>query len=58
MDPDETLRLYNQAIAEACDLVDGEAIAACNAFLEAAQHMENLFGWLKAGGFAPDWARA
>lgn len=55
MDPNVTLRLYREAIARAHELCDGEAIAACDAFLEAEQHMGNLLGWLGDGGFAPDW---
>lgn len=58
MDPDEALRLYNQSITEACDLVEGEAVSACDHFLEATQHMTELLEWLKSGGFAPDWSKA
>lgn len=58
MDPNATLRLYRDAMARARDLCDGEAIAACDAFLEADEHMLNLFAWLQNGGFAPDWSAA
>lgn len=58
MDPNETLRLYREAQSRARALCDGEAIAACDAFLEADVHMINLIAWLTSGGFAPDWSRA
>lgn len=56
MDPDATLAAYHAAMAEARKLTDGEAIAACDAFLEADEHMGNLLEWLARGGFAPKWA--
>lgn len=56
MDPNETLRLYREAIARAKALCDGEAVFACDAFLEAEEHMGNLLTWLASGGFAPrEW---
>lgn len=58
MDPNETLRLYREAIARAHELCDGEAIAACEAFLEADEHLQALTAWLASGGFAPDWSKA
>lgn len=56
MDPNETLRLYREARARAFALCDGEAIAACEAFLEADEHMTALIGWLVLGGFPPNWS--
>ena len=58
MDPNETLRLYREAMSRARALCDGEAIAACDAFLEAEEHMQNLISWLAMGGFAPVWSAA
>lgn len=55
MDPNETLRLYREAQARGRALADGEAIFACEAFLEADEHMVNLIAWLSSGGFAPTW---
>lgn len=54
MDPNETLRLYRAAAARGRALADGEAIAACEAFLEADEHMRNLDEWLTRGGFKPE----
>jgi hypothetical protein len=56
MDPNETLRLYREARRRALALVDGEAIAACDAFMEADEHMSNLLEWLAKTGFEPDWS--
>lgn len=58
MDPNVTLRLYREAVARGRDLADGEAIAGCDALLEASEHMDNLLGWLASGGYAPDWSAA
>lgn len=55
MDPDETLRLYREARGRAIALCDGEAIAACDAFLEADGHLNELLEWLSIGGFQPKW---
>lgn len=55
MDPNETLRLFREAQQRGRELADGEAIAACEAFLEADEHWLNLVAWLSNGGYAPTW---
>lgn len=55
MDPDALLALYRQHVARARELADGEAIAACDEFLEASTLMDDLIEWLGKGGFPPAW---
>lgn len=55
MDPDALLALYREHVARARELADGEAIAACDEFLEAAELMDDLLQWLEKGGFPPRW---
>lgn len=55
MDPNLTMRLYAEAMARARALCDGEAIAACDAFLEADGHMQTLIAHMTINDDAPKW---
>ena len=56
MDPNETLRLYKEARKAAEDASDFEDEA--DYLREAVEYADNLFAWIKAGGFLPtEWTR-
>ena len=56
MDPNETLRLYREARKAAEDASDFEDEA--DYLREAVEYADNLFAWLKGGGFLPtEWTR-
>ena len=56
MDPNETLHLYREALKAAEKAQDFEEEA--DNLREAVEHADNLFAWIKAGGFLPnEWVR-
>jgi len=57
MDPEALLAEYRALVARGRELADGEAIAACDALLEASDKMDDLLEWLSKGGFVPRWSQ-
>jgi len=56
MDPDATLREFEQHYREYATLEGSDRGAALDAAEEAANCAATLFEWLARSGYAPNWA--